>query len=144
MRRWACRRSRSSRLSAFEVGRACGDSKGVRWERALFIKVRVRRVGRRRLWVSWAVRAGMVVGVVICSWSNLSRGLRRGGQDDCPPMTGFSTGFCVILLIVTKGMGERGGLGRIRSFFPRFRYRAESGYLRGTIPEYPDNQSVGF
>lgn len=143
MRRWACRRSRSSRRSVGEVGRACGDSKGVRWERALFIKVRVRRVGRRRLWASWAVSTGIVVGVVICSWSSPSRGLRPGGQDD-RPHDGFSTGFCVILLIFIKGWSERGSRVRMLSLFPRFRYRAEGGYLRGTIPEYPDNQSVGF
>ena len=42
-----------------EVGLAFGDSKGVRWERALFIKERVLLVGWRRLAVSSAVSCGM-------------------------------------------------------------------------------------
>ena len=49
----------SSARSTGEAVRASGCSKGVRWERALFIKERVLRVGRRRLRVSSAVSSGM-------------------------------------------------------------------------------------
>ena len=49
----------SSARSVGEEGEALSDSKGVRWERALFIKERVLRVGRRRLRVSSAVSSGM-------------------------------------------------------------------------------------
>ena len=41
--------------------RASEDSKGVRYESAFSIKVSVRRVGRRRLTLNWAVRVVIAV-----------------------------------------------------------------------------------
>ena len=80
----------SSARSAGEVVRASGCSKGVRWERALFIKERVLRVGRRRLRVSSAVSSGMfmLVGphakgaeVVGSLWLGIFDGGRGGAVD---------------------------------------------------------------
>ncbi len=55
------RRSNRAFLSAWLVGVAFDDSKGVRRFRAFSIRVRVRLVGRRRLLVSWMVNSGMVI-----------------------------------------------------------------------------------
>ena len=80
----------SSARSAGEVGEALSDSKGVRWERALFIKERVLRVGRRRLRVSSAVSSGMfmLVGphakgaeVVGTLWLGIFDGVGCGAVD---------------------------------------------------------------
>ena len=80
----------SSARSAGEEGEALSDSKGVRWERALLIKERVLRVGRRRLRVSSAVSSGMfmLVGphakgaeVVGTLWLGIFDGIGGGAVD---------------------------------------------------------------
>ena len=48
-----------------EVGLAFGDSKGVRWERALFIKERVLLVGWRRLTLNSFVNSRILI-FIIC------------------------------------------------------------------------------